>query len=174
MTQYIVARAADIEPGGRMIVELEGRSIGVFNIDGEYFALLNRCPHAAAPLCEAGPLFGLVTADRPSEKPNYDRRGEFIRCPWHSWEFDIKTGQSSFDPSSFGVRSYEVEVIAGSPEALIDGDSQGRQPGPYVLENFTVSVNAEDMVVVETRPRRRQRDAPRATAVRTTGQRVGE
>ena len=43
--RYVVASADEIPPGGRKIVEVAGRSIGVFNVDGEFFALRNRCPH---------------------------------------------------------------------------------------------------------------------------------
>jgi 3-phenylpropionate/trans-cinnamate dioxygenase ferredoxin subunit len=167
VTKYVVARAADIGPGERLVVDIGGRSVGVFNIDGEYFALLNRCPHAGAPLCEFGTLFGIVTSDRPSEPLVYERRGEFLRCPWHSWEFDIRTGESSFDPARFGARSYEVDVVPGSPEAFIEVGSDRRQPGPYVLESFKVTtdgedlvVDGEDLVVVETRPKRRRRVEP--------------
>ena len=50
-TKFVVARTSDIPDGGRIIVEINGRSIGVFNVGGEFHALLNRCPHSGAPLC---------------------------------------------------------------------------------------------------------------------------
>ena len=59
--KYVVATADEIPLGGRKIVEVAGRSIGVFNIDGEYFALRNRCPHQGGALCE-GKLWGVLTA----------------------------------------------------------------------------------------------------------------
>ena len=42
------------------------------------------------------------------------REGEIIRCPWHGWEFDLRTGQSWFDPRAVRVRRYDVSVEPGS------------------------------------------------------------
>ena len=53
MTRHIVARTTDIPPGGNKVVDIEGRDIVVFHVNGEFFALLNRCPHAGAPLEKA-------------------------------------------------------------------------------------------------------------------------
>ena len=64
MTRYIVATVEEIPPGGRKLVEVAGRSIGVFNLDGVFFALRNRCPHQGGPLC-SGPLGGLIVASSP-------------------------------------------------------------------------------------------------------------
>jgi len=50
MTRHIVARTTEIPPGGNKVVGIDGRDIVVFHVNGEYFALLNRCPHAGAPL----------------------------------------------------------------------------------------------------------------------------
>src|SRR5262245_39775127 len=61
MAKYVVATTAEIPPGGRKIVEVAGRSIGIFNAGGEFFALRNRCPHQGGPLCEGG-LSGLLEA----------------------------------------------------------------------------------------------------------------
>ena len=151
MTKYVVARVADIPPGSRKIVELEGRSVGVFNVDGEYFALLDQCPHAGAQLCTYGSVFGVATADRPGEPIEY-HRGRSLRCPWHQWEYDLRTGQSWYDPQNARVRKYEVEIVPGSPEAVVDPDG-GPQKGPYVLEGYAVTVE-DDVVVVDTSRRR--------------------
>ncbi len=108
MRSVVVARAEEIAPGQRKIVEVGGRSIGVFNIAGRYYALRNRCPHQGGPLC-AGFQFGTLSAQRPGE---YDHSGpgEIIRCPWHGWEFEVKTGRSWFDPERKRVRSYPASV----------------------------------------------------------------
>ena len=51
MARHVVAAAADILPGDRRIVTVQGREVGVFNLGGEFFALLNRCPHQGGALC---------------------------------------------------------------------------------------------------------------------------
>src|SRR3954466_11428304 len=108
MARYVVAAAEEIPPGGRKMVEVAGRSIGIFNLDGEYFALRNRCPHQGGPLC-SGVLWGSVTASVPGEYL-YSRPGEIVRCPWHGWEFDVRTGQSWVDPARLRVRRYAITV----------------------------------------------------------------
>lgn len=91
---------------------LEGRSIGVFNVGGELFAVRNACPHQGGPLCQ-GVLSGRAAPGRPGEY-RYVRRGEILRCPWHGWEFDIRTGRSEFDPTGTRVRTYPVRIEDGS------------------------------------------------------------
>ena len=111
MGRHVVARVGELTPGGRKIVEVEGRSIGVFNVDGDYYALRNMCPHQGAPLC-LGDVTGTAAPSRPGEYI-WERDGEILRCPWHGWEFDIKTGRSIFNPHKMRVRSYEVTVANG-------------------------------------------------------------
>src|ERR1035437_361183 len=96
MTRYVVAPVDELPPGTRKFLTIDERPIAVFNIKGEFFGLLNRCPHQGAALCE-GPLIGLAQSSDPGEI-EYTKLGEIIRCPWHGWEFDIRTGQSYCDP----------------------------------------------------------------------------
>lgn len=153
MAKYIIANVNDLAPGERMVVELDGRSVGVFNVEGEFFALLNQCPHAGAPLCGFGTLFGRSEAPGPDGPISYER-SRSIRCPWHQWEFDVRTGESFYDPANARVRKYNVEVVEGSPEAVIDPDNEVVQKGPHVLEGYHVSIE-EELVVVDTSRMRR-------------------
>jgi nitrite reductase/ring-hydroxylating ferredoxin subunit len=108
MASHPVARTDEIPPGGRKIVEVERRSIGIFNVRGSYYALRNSCPHQGGPLC-LGHVTGLLTATRPGEY-RWERDGEILVCPWHAWEFDITTGRSILAPNKERVRSYPVSV----------------------------------------------------------------
>jgi 3-phenylpropionate/trans-cinnamate dioxygenase ferredoxin subunit len=135
--RQVVARAIDVSPGQCKIVNVNGREIGVFNLGGEYFALANRCPHEGGPLCQ-GHIIPLIQSDGPGQY-RLTRHQEFLRCPWHGWEFEIRTGQSWCDPKSTRARQFEVKVESGAALAK----------GPYVAETFPVSVE-EDYLVVET------------------------
>lgn len=106
--RHVVAHVAEIPAGQRKIVTIGGRSIGIFNVNGAFYAVRNSCPHQGGELC-LGPTVGLATADRPGEI-RYSREGEILRCPWHGWEFDLATGRSVFDPNRTRVKSYPVEV----------------------------------------------------------------
>ena len=136
MARHVVAALAEIPPGTRKRVDVTGRPIVVFNVKGELFAVSNRCPHAGGSL-EHGAQVGLLTASLPGDY-SYSRQGEIIRCPWHGWEFDLRTGQSWCDPGKVKVRSYQVSVEPGAK--LVEG--------PYKAETFSVSVE-NDYVIVE-------------------------
>lgn len=145
MVRYVVAEAGEIPPGGRKIVEVAGRSIGVFNLGGEFFALRNRCPHQGGPLCE-GKLFGLVNARAPGEI-EYSRPGEILTCAWHGWEFDIRTGRSWCVPERLRVRRYEVSIASGTALQTDEETLPGRVPGPFTAETYPVSTDGQYLVV---------------------------
>ncbi|MFC4597414.1 Rieske (2Fe-2S) protein [Cohnella hongkongensis] len=122
MTKYFVGKASDLPPGSKQMIEAGGRSVGVYNINGTYHAIRNLCPHQGAPLC-SGHTTALVTSSGPGNF-SYEREGEIVRCPWHQWEFDIKTGRMVVDPR-MRTMTYDVSV-----------------------EKYDVSVDQEDHVFV--------------------------
>ncbi len=146
-TRHVVCPVADIPPGERRIVELGGRSIGIFNVDGRFYALRNVCPHQRAPLCK-----GKVTGTNlPGSKPgeyNWAREGEIIRCPWHNWEFDITTGQSVFNPHKMRVKAYQVAVEADGPADATATAPSVDVPGTPDPSVETYEVREEQRMVV--------------------------
>jgi nitrite reductase (NADH) small subunit len=86
-----VARVDDVPPGSARQVTVEGRWVGVFNVEGAYHAVDNLCLHRGGPLCE-----GAV-------------RGTVVTCPWHGWQFDLTTGALVQDPS-VGVSRHETRL----------------------------------------------------------------
>ncbi len=131
---YAVCKVGELADGERVIMDINGRSVGVFNVGGEFYALRNMCPHEGAELCR-GTITGM---NLPGKVGEYEwvRDGEIIRCPWHGWEFDIKTGESIFNPHKVRVRSYETCAIHAS-----EGGEEG-------VDSYAVEVNDEDVVVV--------------------------
>ncbi|MEQ7129370.1 Rieske (2Fe-2S) protein [Actinopolymorpha sp. B11F2] len=113
MDRHIICAVSELPPGQRKIVKVKGRSIGVFNIDGDFYALRNTCPHQGAPLC-LGSLNGTTSPSKPGEYI-WSREGEILRCPWHGWEFDVRNGRSIHNPHKTLVRSYEVSVEREEP-----------------------------------------------------------
>ena len=73
-TRHVVAKVGEIPLGGKKLISVKGRDIGVFNVNGEFFALLNKCPHAGASLCH-GRIIGLAEADEPGQY-RLSRKGE--------------------------------------------------------------------------------------------------
>ena len=111
-TEHALGPAGDIAPGGHDVYTVAGRQIGVFNIGGDYFALANTCFHQNGPLCR-GTVGGTLVADAASGwRPEWRLDGEVVVCPWHSLEFDIKTGACLAYPSR-RVPTYPVRVDDG-------------------------------------------------------------
>ena len=84
-----VCAVADLPAGEATTVETPKDIVAVFNVDGDYFACSNSCPHAGAPLYQ-----GFVT-------------GTTISCPWHGWRFELNP---EGDPPKDGVCRYTLEV----------------------------------------------------------------
>ncbi|HLD88703.1 MAG TPA: Rieske 2Fe-2S domain-containing protein [Candidatus Nanoarchaeia archaeon] len=82
MPEFIeVAKKSEIKEGQRKLVEINGKSIAVFLLDGEYYAVHNHCLHKGGPVCEG------------------ELNGEIISCPWHGWRYNVKTGINAVNPN---------------------------------------------------------------------------
>lgn len=129
--RHEICNVKDLPAGSNKIVTLEGRSVGVFNVNGEFYAMKNSCPHQGAPLC-VGTVTGMTLPSAPGEYL-YGKEGEVVRCPWHGWEFDILTGKSIFDPHKCLVKTYEVAVETVEQEKSV--------------ETYAVKVEEEKVIV---------------------------
>ena len=73
---FIIGRVEELQVGSRKTFELPNeREIALFNIDGEFYAIENSCPHQGAPLSEG------ILCDR------------VIECDLHGWQFDLRSGE---------------------------------------------------------------------------------
>jgi nitrite reductase/ring-hydroxylating ferredoxin subunit len=139
MTAHPVCAVEDLPPGERAVVTVDDVEIGVFNVDGEFHALRNVCPHKRAPLCE-GTLVGLRSADSPDDV-TVERTGEILKCPWHGWEFDVTDGHLVVDPDGMRARSYDVSI--GDCEGFEGFDSLDE----VEVETFDVEVDGDVVFV---------------------------
>lgn len=119
MGEHKVAEVDELENGDRVVMELEGREIGVFKIEGKYFAYTSWCAHQSGPICE-GQVGGTVEAtfDRDSRETTreWTREGQLIRCPWHDWEYDLESGECL---SKQGIRLPEHDVRVEDGEIIV-------------------------------------------------------
>jgi 3-phenylpropionate/trans-cinnamate dioxygenase ferredoxin subunit len=133
MSRHVIAPLDQMPPGSRKLIQVGQREVAIFNVGGTFYGIGNRCPHEGASLCK-GLVVGLAVSDQPGEY-KLSREGEILRCPWHGWEFDIRTGRSWCDPDRIRVKSFDVQVQSG--EDLQD----------YAVETYPVSVE-QDYVVL--------------------------
>jgi nitrite reductase/ring-hydroxylating ferredoxin subunit len=94
LSEFIkVAKTSDLPAGQAVVIEVGGRTIALFNVKGEFFALDNTCMHRGGPLGE-----GFV-----------DQINLTVQCPWHGWIYSLATGASPID-SMAKVERFEVKV----------------------------------------------------------------
>jgi nitrite reductase/ring-hydroxylating ferredoxin subunit len=94
MAEFIkVADKSDLPAGRGVVIEVGGRAIALFNVNGEFFALDNTCMHRGGPLGE-----GFV-----------DQNNLTVQCPWHGWIYSLASGASPID-SMAKVEKFEVKV----------------------------------------------------------------
>lgn len=87
-----IGKASDIADGTAKCFDCKGKTIAVFNLGGEYFAIDDACSHVDGPLSE-----GFI-------------EGEEVECPWHGARFNIKTGAALCDPAEGDLAKYPVRV----------------------------------------------------------------
>jgi nitrite reductase/ring-hydroxylating ferredoxin subunit len=108
--RHFVATTTELEDDQRVVIDVQGREIAVFNHAGSFHAVGNFCPHQGGPIAE-GMLSGTL-------KENSDGRlvlcqeGEVLSCPWHGWEFDITSGDH-LAHSQHRLPRYTVEIDGG-------------------------------------------------------------
>ena len=96
-----VASASDLKPGENKVVNVNGTEVALFNVDGEFFAISNTCPHRGGPLGE-----GFTEND-------------VVTCPWHGWRFNVKTGISPVMPAA-KVQTYQVKLENNDVMVAVD------------------------------------------------------
>lgn len=107
MSWVAVAKVEDCKAGKAHIVNVNGREIGIFHEGGSFYAVLNHCPHSGAPVCQGRVEGRVVRGD--DGRITYDHSARTLRCPWHHWEFDLKTGRALV-PIRERLKVYPVRV----------------------------------------------------------------
>lgn len=93
MAEYSrVARANEVPRGRGTVVEVEGKKIALFNVEGRFYAIDNTCTHRGGPLGEG------------------NLRGSTVTCPWHGAQFDVRSGQVLASPAAADVSTYPIKM----------------------------------------------------------------
>jgi len=110
----VVGVKDDVLEGGRVVVDVEGLEIGIFRLDGRLYAWENRCVHAGGPVCQGKLTNRVVERLDPGMRSLGDDFSDelHIVCPWHGYEYDVRTGEHPAD-SQLRLRHIEVEEREG-------------------------------------------------------------
>jgi nitrite reductase/ring-hydroxylating ferredoxin subunit len=101
MSEFVtVARVGDIPEGSGQAYPVQGRMVAVFNLDGQYHAIDDFCPHMGASLAGGHVENGIVT------------------CPWHAWRFQICDGTWRDNPK-VKIDSFAVRVVGDEIQVCV-------------------------------------------------------
>lgn len=117
-----VCKVSEVPAGDSKLVVVNGEQIALYNVDGTFYALSNRCSHARGPLVDGEVSNGIVT------------------CPWHSAQFDLTTGAALCAPARGPVPAYQVKI---------EGDTV--LVGPQKLERQAETTDADQAVELPER-----------------------
>jgi nitrite reductase/ring-hydroxylating ferredoxin subunit len=102
MGQFVRAAGTDeVAPGGAKLIEVDGKKIALFNLEGSFYAIDDTCTHRGGPLSEG------------------EIEGEEVTCPWHGATYKIKTGEVVGAPAPRGVVRYNVRVTGQDVEVEV-------------------------------------------------------
>ena len=93
MSNFVpVTKVSDFDNQQAKCVEVEGKSIALFKLGDEFFAIDDTCPHKGGPLSDG------------------NIEGDEIECPWHGACFNIRSGKVTLDPADEDVSTYDVRL----------------------------------------------------------------
>jgi nitrite reductase/ring-hydroxylating ferredoxin subunit len=124
MPDVRVGEAADFTDPGRKVVDVGSLEVGVFRLGNDFYAYENRCPHLDGPVCQ-GKILPLaleaVADDGTSSGRVFSKTQMNVICPWHGFEFDIRTGAHPTNPK-VRLRRIPVRVIDGDVYVTVRGE----------------------------------------------------
>jgi nitrite reductase (NADH) small subunit len=129
MPEVNIGPAADFEDPGRKIIGFPRFEVAVFKLGGDFFAYLNHCPHMGGPACQGkiiAKVDEVIAEDRTSKGMAFSKTRMHVVCPWHGFEFDIRTGIHPGNPRA-RLRKMKVAVDGGDVIVTVP-DARERLP----------------------------------------------
>jgi nitrite reductase/ring-hydroxylating ferredoxin subunit len=96
LTQWLVGKSGEIPERGRLVVDAGGKAIGIYRLDGALYAYENICPHQGGRVCQGlivSRVLELIDEKGVSRGNRFDDNELHVVCPWHGFEYDIRTGR---------------------------------------------------------------------------------
>jgi len=121
VAELFVGKETEFGERDRKIIAQGELEIGVFRVDGQFYAWENNCVHQGGPICQ-GKILGRVeevlAADKTSKGLKFSETDIHIVCPWHGYEYNVKTGRHPGD-KNVRLKPYEVKVKNGEVYVVV-------------------------------------------------------
>jgi nitrite reductase/ring-hydroxylating ferredoxin subunit len=124
MREVNIGPVADLKERSRKLVGFDNFEVAVFKLDGELYAYLNHCPHMGGPACQGKILAKVeeeILPDRTSKGMTFSKTKMHVVCPWHGFEFDIRTGIHPGNPRAklrkIKVADADGDIVITVPDA---------------------------------------------------------
>jgi nitrite reductase/ring-hydroxylating ferredoxin subunit len=140
MREVNIGPASDFADPGKKIIGFDKFEVGVFKLGGEFYAYLNHCPHMGGPACQGkmiAKVEEIIADDRTTSGQMFSKSKMHIVCPWHGFEFDIRTGRHPGNPKA-RLRPIKVAVSDGDVILTVP-DAREHVP---VMQESDISVSA--------------------------------
>ena len=115
MNKVFVGVESDFIDRGRRVIEYNDLEIGVFFVGGDFYAYENNCAHQGGPICQGrilNKVIEVLADDRTSQGLTWDEQNVHLICPWHGYEFNIRTGVHPGNKHA-RLRRFDVSVDKG-------------------------------------------------------------
>lgn len=119
-SRFVVARSDDIPERGRVVISAAGREVGIFRVDSELYAWENYCVHAGGPICQGLQIPRVVEVlneQMESVGEVFSEEDLHIVCPWHGYEYNVKTGEH---PADARIHLTAVSVVEENGEVVVE------------------------------------------------------
>jgi nitrite reductase/ring-hydroxylating ferredoxin subunit len=110
MAEQFVGRVSEFADGTRQIVKVGNTEVGVFRHEGTFYAYSNYCLHQGGPACEGLTIAKVeehLREDKTSMGLFFSEKDMNFVCPWHGYEYDMKSGECISD-RKLKLKNYQV------------------------------------------------------------------
>ena len=121
MPELLVGEQMQFKNEDRKIIAFGELEIAVFNVKGDFHAYLNDCAHRGGPVCQGkilGKVEEVLAADKTSRGLRFSDEHTHIVCPWHGYEYNLKTGVNAGD-KRVRLKKYEVTLREGRVYVIV-------------------------------------------------------
>jgi nitrite reductase/ring-hydroxylating ferredoxin subunit len=121
VAELYVGKESEFGERDRKIIAQGELEIGVFRVDGQFYAWENNCVHQGGPICQGkilGKVEEVLAADKTSKGLKFSDSDIHIVCPWHGYEYNVKTGRHPGD-KNVRLKPYEVKVKNGDVYVVV-------------------------------------------------------